>query len=215
MPSVLAVEGRVALTLRVGLRPHHRRDCACRFWCRKDLGQRIFRAKKALSEARVPLRRHVATSRGAGSSRSCRRLPHLQRGIHRNPGDEWMRAALRDDALRLGRILAELLPPPSRRSMASGADGVAGIAQRGARGPTEKPFSTGSGPLVVGPRADPARYGCARARAAARWRREATPCRQPLPPVTRAPTPPRRPTGAGSCFSMTPCFRSAPLRSWR
>jgi RNA polymerase sigma-70 factor, ECF subfamily len=111
---VLAVEGRIALTLRLicGLTTT---EIARAFLIpEKTLGQRIFRAKKTLSEAHVPfempcgdeLRRRVA---------SVLSVVYLifNEGYTATSGGEWMRAALCDDALRLGRILVHLLPGES------------------------------------------------------------------------------------------------------
>jgi len=111
---VLAVEGRVALTLRLigGLTTA---EIARAFLVpEKTLGQRIFRAKKILSEARVPF------EMPRGEELRCRVESVLSvvylifnEGYTATSGEEWMRAALCDDALRLGRILAQLLPGES------------------------------------------------------------------------------------------------------
>ncbi len=111
---VLAVEGRIALTLRLvcGLTTA---EIARAFLApEKTLGQRIFRAKRTLSEAHVPfetprgneLRQRVA---------SVLSVVYLifNEGYTATSGDEWMRAELCDEALRLGRMLVELLPGES------------------------------------------------------------------------------------------------------
>ena len=111
---VLAVEGRTALTLRLigGLTTA---EIARAFLVpEKTLGQRISRAKKTLSEAQIPfetpsgdeLRRRVE---------SVLLVVYLifNEGYTATSGDEWMRAALADEALRLGRMLAQLLPVES------------------------------------------------------------------------------------------------------
>src|SRR5438270_5585420 len=111
---VLAVEGRIALTLRLigGLTTP---EIARAFLVsEKTLGQRIFRAKKTLSEAHVPfetpsgdeLRRRVE---------SVLMVVYLifNEGYTATAGDEWMRAALSEEALRLGRMLGQLLPSES------------------------------------------------------------------------------------------------------
>ncbi len=111
---VLAVEGRVALTLRLigGLTTA---EIARAFLVpEKTIGQRIFRAKKTLSEAHVPfesprgdeLRRRVT---------SVLSVVYLifNEGYTATSGGEWMRAALCDEALRLGRMLAQFLPDES------------------------------------------------------------------------------------------------------
>ena len=111
---VLAVEGRVALTLRLigGLTTA---EIARAFLVpEKTMGQRIFRAKKTLSEAHVPFE----TPHG---DELCRRVKSVlsvvylifNEGYTATSGGEWMRAALCDEALRLGRMLVQLLPGES------------------------------------------------------------------------------------------------------
>jgi RNA polymerase sigma-70 factor (ECF subfamily) len=111
---VLAVEGRIALTLRLicGLTTD---EIARAFLVpEKTLGQRIFRAKKTLSEAHVPFE----TPRGDDLRRrvdSVLSVVYLifNEGYTATSGEEWMRAALCDEALRLGRMLVQLLPGES------------------------------------------------------------------------------------------------------
>ena len=111
---VVAVEGRVALTLRLicGLTTE---EIARAFLVpEKTLGQRIFRAKKILSEAHVP----YETPRGDELHRRVQSVLSVvylifNEGYTATSGEEWMRAALCDDALRLGRILVQLLPGES------------------------------------------------------------------------------------------------------
>ncbi len=108
---VLAVEGRVALTLRLigGLTTG---EIARAFLVpEKTMGQRIFRAKKTLSEAHVPFE----TPRGdelRSRVKSVLSVVYLifNEGYTATSGEEWMRAALCDEALRLGRMMAQLLP---------------------------------------------------------------------------------------------------------
>jgi RNA polymerase sigma factor (sigma-70 family) len=111
---VLALEARIALTLRLvgGLTTA---EIARAFLVpEKTLGQRIFRAKKTLSEAHVPFE----TPRGDELRRRVESVLSVvylifNEGYTATSGDEWMRAALCDDALRLGRILVQLLPGES------------------------------------------------------------------------------------------------------
>jgi RNA polymerase sigma-70 factor (ECF subfamily) len=111
---VIAVEGRVALTLRLigGLTTA---EIARAFLVpEKTIGQRIFRAKKTLSEAHVPFE----TPRGDELRlrlTSVLSVVYLifNEGYTATSGEEWMRAALCDEALRLGRMLAQLLPGES------------------------------------------------------------------------------------------------------
>jgi len=108
---VLAVEGRVALTLRLigGLTTA---EIARAFLApEKTMGQRIFRAKKILSEAHVPFE----TPRGdelRHRVKSVLSVVYLifNEGYTATSGEEWMRAALCDEALRLGHRLVQLLP---------------------------------------------------------------------------------------------------------
>ena len=111
---ILAVEGRVALTLRLicGLATA---EIARAFLLpEKTLGQRIFRAKKTLTEAHVPFeipRRDELRARLEPVLSVIYLI--FNEGYTATSGEEWMRPALCEDALRLGRILAELLPSES------------------------------------------------------------------------------------------------------
>lgn len=111
---VLAMEGRVALTLRLigGLTTA---EIARAFLVsEKTMGQRIFRAKKTLSDAQVPFE----SPRGDELHfrvKSVLAVLYLifNEGHTATSGDEWMRATLCDEAIRLGRMLAQLLPGES------------------------------------------------------------------------------------------------------
>jgi RNA polymerase sigma factor (sigma-70 family) len=111
---VLPVEGRVALTLRLigGLTTA---EIARSFLVpEKTMGQRIFRAKKTLSEAQVPFE----TPRGEELHRRVKSVLSVvylifNEGYTATSGEEWMRSALCDEALRLGRMLVQLLPGES------------------------------------------------------------------------------------------------------
>jgi len=111
---VLPVEGRIALTLRLigGLTTT---EIARAFLLtEKTMGQRIFRAKRTLTEAHVPFeipRGDELRSRLA----SVLSVLYLifNEGYAATSGDEWMREELCEDALRLGRILVGLLPEES------------------------------------------------------------------------------------------------------
>ena len=108
---VLSREARVALTLRLlgGLATD---EIARAFLVPEaTVAQRIVRAKKTLAEARVPFevpRGEQLASRLA----SVLEVIYLifNEGYAATSGDDWMRPALCDDALRLGRVLAELAP---------------------------------------------------------------------------------------------------------
>jgi predicted RNA polymerase sigma factor len=107
---VLSTEARVALTLRLlgGLTTD---EIARAFLAPEPtIAQRIVRAKKTLSEAGVPFE----VPRGpelATRLASVLEVVYLifNEGYSATAGDDWMRPGLCEDALRLGRILAELM----------------------------------------------------------------------------------------------------------
>jgi RNA polymerase sigma factor (sigma-70 family) len=108
---VLSTEARVALTLRLlgGLTTE---EIARAFLVPEaTIAQRIVRAKRTLAEARVPFEVPRAPERAARLS-SVLEVLYLvfNEGYAATAGDDWMRPALCEDALRLGRILAELVP---------------------------------------------------------------------------------------------------------
>ncbi len=111
---VLSREARLALTLRLlgGLTTD---EIARAFLAPEPtIAQRIVRAKKTLSEAKVPFevpRPTELTERLA----SVLEVIYLifNEGYAATAGDDLMRPRLCDDALRLGRILAELMPTES------------------------------------------------------------------------------------------------------
>ncbi len=108
---VLSTEARTALTLRLlgGLTTD---EIARAFLVPKaTIAQRIVRAKRTLAAAHVPFE----VPRGAELAvrlSSVLEVIYLvfNEGYSATAGDDWMRPALCEDALRLGRILAELVP---------------------------------------------------------------------------------------------------------
>jgi RNA polymerase sigma factor (sigma-70 family) len=108
---VLSTEARVALTLRLlgGLTTE---EIARAFLVPEPtVAQRIVRAKRTLAEARVPFEVPRGEELTARLS-SVLEVIYLvfNEGYSATAGDDWMRPALCEDALRLGRILAELVP---------------------------------------------------------------------------------------------------------
>src|SRR5438270_11792749 len=103
---VLAVEGRIALTLRLigGLTTA---EIARAFLVpEKTLGQRISRAKKTLSEAHVPFETPSGDDlRHRVDSVLMAVYLIFSEGYTATSGDEWMPAAVSEEALRLGRML--------------------------------------------------------------------------------------------------------------
>lgn len=108
---VLSTEARLALTLRLigGLTTE---EIARAFLVAEPtVAQRIVRAKRTLAEARVPFE-------VPGGAALAERLSSVleviylifNEGYSATRGDDWVRPALCEEALRLGRILAELAP---------------------------------------------------------------------------------------------------------
>ncbi|HYH61853.1 MAG TPA: RNA polymerase sigma factor [Solirubrobacterales bacterium] len=108
---VLSTEARVALTLRLlgGLKTE---EIARAFLVPEPtVAQRIVRAKRTLAETHVPFEVPGKDDLPARLS-SVLEVIYLvfNEGYAATAGDDWMRPALCEDALRLGRILAELVP---------------------------------------------------------------------------------------------------------
>jgi RNA polymerase sigma factor (sigma-70 family) len=108
---VLSKEAQVALTLRLlgGLTTG---EIARAFLApERTIAQRIVRAKRTLSEAHVPFE----VPRGVELSARLTSVLEViylifNEGYSATTGDDWLRPALCEDALRLGRILAECAP---------------------------------------------------------------------------------------------------------
>ncbi|MDI1341253.1 RNA polymerase sigma factor [Polaromonas sp.] len=106
---VLSTEARLALTLKLlgGLSTH---EIARAFLVPEPtMAQRIVRAKRTLAEARVPFEVPRGDELGARLA-SVLEVVYLlfNEGYTATAGDHWMRPALSDEALRLGRMLAGL-----------------------------------------------------------------------------------------------------------
>ena len=111
---VLSPEARVALTLRLlgGLTTD---EIARAFLVPEPtIAQRIVRAKRTLREARVPFEMPRPADRPARLS-SVLEVMYLifNEGYSATAGEDWVRPGLCEDALRLGRILAALMPDES------------------------------------------------------------------------------------------------------
>jgi len=108
---VLSTEARAALTLRL-LAGMTTDEIARAFLASEaTIAQRIVRAKRTLAD------KHVPFEVPRGQDRASRLASVLEviylvfnEGYTATAGDDWMRPALCEDALRLGRILAELTP---------------------------------------------------------------------------------------------------------
>ena len=111
---LLSTEGRVALTLRLlgGLTTD---EIARAFLVPEPtVAQRIVRAKKTLAAGKVPFE---VPGQGERATRlgSVLEVIYLvfNEGYSATAGDDWMRPALCEEALRLGRVLAGLVPEES------------------------------------------------------------------------------------------------------
>jgi RNA polymerase sigma factor (sigma-70 family) len=111
---VLSVEARVALTLRLlgGLTTE---EIARAFLVPEStVAQRIVRAKRTLSEAHVPFEVPRGAELAARVSAVLKVIYLIfNEGYSATAGDDWVRPGLCEDALRLGRILAGLMPTES------------------------------------------------------------------------------------------------------
>jgi RNA polymerase sigma factor (sigma-70 family) len=108
---VLSAEARVALTLKLlgGLTTH---EIARAYLVPEPtVAQRIVRAKRTLTEARVPYELPQGAALGERLA-SVLEVVYLifNEGYTATAGGDWMRPALCDEALRLGRMLAQLAP---------------------------------------------------------------------------------------------------------
>jgi RNA polymerase sigma-70 factor, ECF subfamily len=108
---ILSREGRTALALRLlgGLTTD---EIARAFLITEPtVAQRIFRAKRTLADAHIPFEL-PPKSELASRLTSVLEIIYLifNEGYSATAGDDWMRPALCEEALRLGRILAELSP---------------------------------------------------------------------------------------------------------
>ena len=112
---VLSTEARVALTLRLlgGLTTE---EIARAFLVPEPtVAQRIVRAKRRWPRPRSRSRSRAAAELGTRLA-SVLEVIYLifNEGYSATAGDDWMRPALCEDALRLGRVLAELMPESPR-----------------------------------------------------------------------------------------------------
>lgn len=111
---VLSMDARVALTLKLlgGLTTH---EIARAYLVPEaTIAQRIVRAKRTLGEAHVPFELPSGDALGARLA-SVLEVVYLvfNEGYTATSGEDWMRPALCDEALRLGRMLAQLAPGES------------------------------------------------------------------------------------------------------
>ena len=108
---VLSPEARIALTLRLVGALSTAEIARAFLVSEATVAQRIVRAKRTLAEARVPFEVPSGGERDARLSSVLEVIYAIfNEGYAASVGDDWMRPALCEEALRLGRILARLVP---------------------------------------------------------------------------------------------------------
>src|SRR5687767_14760684 len=137
---VLPTEGRVALTLRLlgGLTTE---EIARAFLVSEPtIAQRIVRAKRTLATEGVPFEVPRGTELAARLS-SVLEVIYLvfNEGYTATAGGDWMRPALCEDALRLGRIVAELMPQEAEVHGLVALMEIQASRSRARAGPTGEP----------------------------------------------------------------------------
>jgi predicted RNA polymerase sigma factor len=138
---VLSTEARVALTLRLfgGLTTT---EIARAFLVPEaTVAQRIVRAKRTLAEANVPIEVPHGDELAARLA-SVLEVVYLifNEGYSATSGDDWMRPALCEEALRLGRILAGLAPKESEVHGLAALMEIQASRMRARRGPSGEPI---------------------------------------------------------------------------
>ena len=108
---VLSPDARVALSLRVLCGLTTEEIARAYLVPEATVAQRVVRAKRTLSRANVPFEVPAEPERSARLA-SVLEVIYLvfNESYSATAGDDWLRPALCDDALRLGRVLAELMP---------------------------------------------------------------------------------------------------------
>jgi RNA polymerase sigma-70 factor, ECF subfamily len=217
---VLSTEAHVALTLRLlcGLTTE---EIARAFLVSEPtVAQRIVRAKRTLAEARVPFEVPREAERAARLS-SVLGVLYLvfNEGYTATAGDDWMRPQLCEEALRLGRILAELVVhEPEVHGLVALMEIQASRA-RARVGPSGEPIllsnktargGISSSSVGVLPRSSVPNNLVANSAA----RAAPTRYRPQSPPATHARAPERRRTGHASPRSTRRSLSSRHRRSW-
>ncbi len=162
---ILAPEARVALTLRLLASLTTEEIARAYLVPVATIAQRIVRAKRTLTEARVPFEVPTGPELAARTS-SVLQVIYLvfNEGYAATAGDDLMRAGLCEDALRLGRILAGLAPKDPE---VHGLVALMEIQASRSRPPPR------SGPWPLGSSPHQSRSRGAQARREARWRARA------------------------------------------
>ena len=121
------------------------------------IAQRIVRAKRTLADAQVPFEVPRGRRARARGSPSVLEVIYLifNEGYSATAGDDWMRPALCEEALRLGRILAELTPSePEVHGLVALMEIQASRVARADRPDRRADPAARPGPRALGPAAD-------------------------------------------------------------
>ena len=184
---VLSSEARVALTLRLlgGLTTE---EIAHAFLVPEStVAQRVVRAETHPGRGPRPVRSPAGADFTARLSSILQvDLPILNEGYAASSGDDWLRPALCEDALRLGRILAELAPDQPEVHGLVALMEIQASRSLARVGPSGEPILAGGEPSALGPVAHPSRPRRARARRSTRRRPGPHRSRRPSLPATRA-----------------------------
>ena len=207
---VLTKESRVALTLRLVGGLSTREIARAYLSTETTVAQRISRAKRTIAEAGVPFEVPSGPERPERLA-SVLEVVYLifNEGYAATSGDDWVRPALSDEALRLGRLLASLAPREPE------VHGLLALMQLQA---SRSAARTGpSGEAVLLRDQDRDRWDreliAAGLESLRRSGRDRTRCRRRSRHATRSRRRWRRPTGSGSPRS-TPSWPWSPGRRW-
>ena len=159
---VLSTESRVALTLRLlgGLTTDEIARADARARAHGGPAHRPGQAHAGGQEH--PVRAAAAGRDRCNGSPAVLEVVYLifNEGYAATAGEQWTRPTLCEEAMRLGRVLAGLVPDGARGARAARPDGIAGVpVARPPRARRRTRAAARPGPPAVGPPADPARAG--------------------------------------------------------
>ena len=146
----LSMEARVALTLKVVSNLSTAAIGRVFLTSENTMGQRLLRAKQQDRQRRHPLPRAAGRRAPRTPRRRARRdLPRVHRGLRDGADDD-----LADEAIRLGRLLVELMPGLRRGTRAARPDAAPARPARRPRRRRRAGDARGPGPVAVGHRRD-------------------------------------------------------------